>query len=347
VLPPGVTPSPELVRALPGNRDSVSALAFSPDGGTVASGAWDSGLRMWDVRTGRPRGVLSPDRPHVKSVAFSPDGRRVAGVTQLFEGREHVGDALGLWDRRTGRLLWSRTETDPGKFHLSSVTFSADGGTLASTGFRVDGVHKDGDTEVLTAMSAVATLREADTGKPRERRAFPRGDFSSAFTPSLEGLVTQERVIENQRLTGCFVRQWDLATGALLRTIPAPAGVQIMRTVVSPDGRLIAGAGQAYRPARPPHGPCILLWDAGTGQLLRTLTDREGSLMHALAFSPDGTLLAGAGDKVVRVWEVGTGRLRRSLVGHGKLVRQVAFSPDGRLLASGDLGGVILLWRLR
>jgi WD40 repeat protein len=59
--------------------------------------------------------------------------------------------------------------------------------------------------------------------------------------------------------------------------------------------------------------------------------------IRSVAFSPDGRWLAsGAKDNTVKIWEVATGRLLRTLYGHGSAVNAVAASPDGKLLASGS-----------
>ena len=67
--------------------------------------------------------------------------------------------------------------------------------------------------------------------------------------------------------------------------------------------------------------------------------------MNAVAFSPDGSLLALAlSDKTVRLWDASTGREVRKLEGHTSSVRAVAFSPDGSLLASASGDETVRLW---
>ena len=64
-----------------------------------------------------------------------------------------------------------------------------------------------------------------------------------------------------------------------------------------------------------------------------------------VAFAPDGQTLASAGvDRLVRIWDIETGRLLRSLRGHTHDVRAVVFTPDGQTLASGSEDRTIRLW---
>ena len=65
-------------------------MAFSPDGETLASGSYDTTVRLWDVATDTEKAVLTGPARRVNSVAFSPDG-----ATLAIGDRE---DTVLLWD---------------------------------------------------------------------------------------------------------------------------------------------------------------------------------------------------------------------------------------------------------
>jgi WD40 repeat protein len=68
--------------------------------------------------------------------------------------------------------------------------------------------------------------------------------------------------------------------------------------------------------------------------------------VQAVAWSPDGKLIASAGgfDRTVRLWDTTTGREKFTLAGHDELVATVAFSSDGKMLVSGGDDRYLKFW---
>ncbi len=84
-------------------------------------------------------------------------------------------------------------------------------------------------------------------------------------------------------------------------------------------------------------------WHSRAKLVERTLS--HGGAVHAVAFSPDGRMLATASaDLSVRLWDVAKGGLLCSPIRHEKTVRAIAFSPDGRILATASDDGAMRQW---
>ncbi len=168
------------------------------------------------------------------------------------------------------------------------------------------------------------------TSKPTETVVLPIARVKRmAFSPDDQSLVITADADGTILL-------WDLATRRARMVLHHSAPV--MNMAVSPDGRWLATAGSG-------HNRLIVLWDLKSGSRHVLLDDGPGDTM-ALAFSPDGALLASAGfpEHEVRLWDVKKRRVCRLLAGHTRPVNGVAFSPDGTLLATAGNDGVLGLW---
>ena len=130
---PKAEESPQLRATLRGHSDSVSKVAISQDGRTLASACTPGGeVKLWDVVT---RSVLTTlaheDEGRVNAIAFSPDGRTLAmAVGNRISGDRYPG-LIVLWDAATGQRLATLTGHTSEVF---SVAFSPDGRMLASGG---------------------------------------------------------------------------------------------------------------------------------------------------------------------------------------------------------------------
>jgi WD40 repeat protein len=156
-------------------------------------------------------------------------------------------------------------------------------------------------------------------GKLLQELKFPARTSGVVFAPSDQIIVA---------LADGAIEVRAIATGAEVRRIKADGRQSVL--AVSADGRLLATS----------HTEQIHLWDS-SGKLLRTFGHEFGS-MSTLAFSPDGTLLASAGnDANVHFWDVSTGQRKASAADQLLATFAIAFTADGRQLVTGGASGVI------
>ncbi|MFG2088981.1 MULTISPECIES: helix-turn-helix domain-containing protein [unclassified Spirillospora] len=334
---------------LTGHPDTIYGVAFSPDGGTLASGG-GGGTVLVRPLGGAARRLTGP-RDTVYAVAFGPDGRTLVAASA--DGTVRAWD-LAAPQPGGGRVLAER----PAGAH--SVAFSPDGGTLAA-GFA------DGRIQLIDMD------RRAPAGRP-----LPAGDrtvYGLAFGPGggmlaaggADGTVRLWRmdgssaVPSGRPLTG--PDQW--VNGVAF----APDGRSV--AAASSDGRVrVWDAGSRTVTASLPHpGPVTAVTYLGPGLLATAASDGTARIwdvpgpviegpdggVYTAALSRDGRVLALAGaGGTARLWSVADPRHPAPLgpvieraAGSGTASGAAALSPDAATLAIGTRGGATRLWDVR
>jgi hypothetical protein len=189
------------------------AVAWSPDGRWILTGAKDNTARLWDANTGTALRTLGGHTNSVLTVAFNSDGR--LAVTGSAD------QTARIWELNTGRLL--QTLTGHTGWVLQAA-FSPDGRRVATGG-----------------MDRTARLWDADTGELQFTMSGHRAGISSlAFSPDGTRLVTTGAGINivDQGVDPA-VLIWDAQTGQRLLKLEAHPH-RTVAVAFSPDGRRLA-----------------------------------------------------------------------------------------------------------
>lgn len=330
-----------LVRRLVGHEGSVEAIAFSPDGGRLVTGAVDRTVRLWSLESGRSE-VYAGLQAIPTEVELLADGRSIlavssAGEVRLFEPRragrivtEHgapaSGLALGADDRvasidARGRVRIADLEgraiaehAVPAAPHVRLVA-SPDGLGFAGVA-RAWRVMPDGRQPAREAPSGTLVWGTFDATPPRQH-ALPAAALELEWMPDASAVVVG--------LVDGTVRKID-RTGAAteLDRFSAP----VTSVAISSDGAWLAAGSE---------DGSVRLTELASGR--RRALEPHSRRVTALAFAPgDAWLASGCADHTARLWWRPDGTFRAfDEGGHG--IEQLAFADEGRtlvLLSGGE-----------
>jgi WD40 repeat protein len=301
------------------HSEQVLNAILSPDGKLLATETI-SGGHLWQVGTGTLLRQFPSSRPYV----FSPDSQIL--VTS-------ASRAAQLWAVGSGKKLAEL----PHDGDVRSAAFNRDGSRLVT-------VAGGGGPE---GYKGEARLWDPRTGKLTFVLKHEDWVCCIDFSPNGNLLATAS--------SGHKARIWNTKTGE--EQVQFNHNGEVTSVAFSPNGRILASASDNF----------VYLWDAVTGQKLTSLlhdrsksssrykvpsqaTKPDGRLygsVRAIAFSPDGLLLATAAGEVTRLWEVGTGNeLAQYSRGLESEVKSVAFSRDGLAVMAASESGTLRRWRV-
>ncbi len=306
-----------------GHVNGVVALAFSPDGRRLVSGAGD-GVYSWDLRTGTSARRPTLEGLYGEAIAFDARGSRAAGLGRLpTDVRQDVlrcdGWAGGVWETRARK---GQSFTD--------LQLSADGGRV-----------------LVVVKEMVANVWRLEVWCPPKRKPEAFLSVETITSPDCLALSPDGSLVAVAGPSAVKHDRWRIEVIAL------PGGRSVSGAVLtgapasltwSPDGKTLVAVVA--------RGPLLFL-DLRTGRIA-SLIESAGLPWERPAFSPDRRLLAvpvelppqpGRQVMAIAVHEVATGKARVLLrLGYLGKTDALAFSPDGRVLASGGADGAVTLW---
>lgn len=208
-----------------GHTDSVSCMAFSPDGHTLATADANGLGILWDVPAFRHRASLRGHRGPVRALAFLPDSRRLA--TAGADG------SVRIWDTTHGAQLDIRQGNPQQPVVISALAISPDGQAIVIG--RENGDVYRFDSRSLTRIPAVPLRTHSNKGSIEALTFHPKGRWLAA------SIKTDNADTLNPITLACDLEIWEMPSGKVIHQRRIPG--LVYACAFRPDGNALAYAG--------------------------------------------------------------------------------------------------------
>lgn len=319
----------------------ITALCFGRDATFVATGHDDGVVRYWDAAAHQLVHEFRLHKRPISALAVSYDGTVLAAAGE--------DKTISLWDIGTGKQLGKLAGHSD---RIPALAFHPGGEFLVSAAWdtsarvwntrtqepvillnthnnQVTALAFSPDGELLASADAALKVHVWDfkTKKPLHVFQGPQEEVRClAFAPDAKTLACSG---------ARMIHLWNPHTGKVLAG-SGPRPLSSTSLTISRDGKYLASNGGGSAPR---------IWDIATRQPVVTLAEQE--VVHGIAFSPDGVLVAGAAEKHIRLWNAATGAFVTDLTDFDELATNLAFTADGTLLASASSTGLsVWIWRM-
>lgn len=287
---------------------AVRSMIFSPEGSTIVTGTNHGPLHFWDAATGLSKAAFTGHTSIVSSIAYSPDRTTIATASE--------DDSVRLWDAVTGQTKVTLTgHTD----WVTSVDYSPDGTTIATASL-------DDTVRLWDAFSG----NHIDTLTGHEHYAL-----SVEYSPNGNTIVSRG-------WDGVIFWHVDEENDAVIMKGRIP---KVSSPIYSSDGTTIVvsshdGTVYQYNTA-----------DIETNSKLDPRTEAKSLLSghkkwaSCLTYSPDGTIIVTGNEDGVHLWDAITGQHKATYKGHTSIVSSVALSPDSITIVGGSVDRKVHFWK--
>jgi RNA polymerase sigma factor (sigma-70 family) len=315
------------------SRDGKSLVTVTrdPDNQPADPGAKNA-VRLWDVQSGSVAWTLAEDeikdRWYTTSagVVLSPDGTTVAAPAGgKFDGELSLW--LILWDVET-RMITHKMKHGT---EVRALAFSPNGKMVAS-GTGCGGVEGDFDSVRLWDVKTGRLLRSLKT---RDLEAD-----KIAFSPDSKLVAVCHDPVLDHSNWSAEVTLWDGAEGKWSQALPDSNGIEVIS--FSSDGKTLLGAGPMQNLGAAQTK--LVVWEVATRTTIQKSELKTTKERPALAFSPDGKILAVTDERKVALFDVKAAKRVQTLQAGEGLVGPLCFSPDGSTLAAASSDRTIYLW---